>query len=248
MCSHFLVVQDRNSRSREQSRIRNYFIGRRLENGRHNSITIEGVVFWKHVRIPMQREIFSASGKRNSLVLSVDSLSVVLLDKTFQRAHSQPGRLFIFEDNGAVFLMAIERRNPNWKRVSRTHRVDLDRLFERTNVDHSISIRYVNTTEQLAHNLTLGASTTILVKSLMRLVDIDPPPKLDFNRSISESSCSAVSSFPFRGMSDAYGSKLDFESGPWDEKLEEPSYRVVNQRSFWENFVRSTEVPSSSAR
>ena len=89
--------------------------------------------------------------------------------------------------------MAIERRSPNWKRVSRTHRVDLGGLFERINVDHSICIKYVNTTEQLAHNLTLGASTTILVKSLMRLVDIDPTTKLHFNRSISESSCSAVS-------------------------------------------------------
>ena len=34
------------------------------------------VVFWKHVRIPMQKAIFSASGKRKTLVFSVDSLSV----------------------------------------------------------------------------------------------------------------------------------------------------------------------------
>ena len=57
------------------------------------------------------------------------------------------------------------------------------------------------------------------------------PPTLNVNGSISESSCSAGSSLPSRTMSNAYSSQRDFESGPWDEKLEEPSHGVVTQRS-----------------
>ena len=57
-------------------------------------------------------------------------------------------------------------RSPNFGHVSRTHRVDLDWLFERLNVDSSI--RYGRTTEQLTDILTKGAFTTIQWKSVMR--------------------------------------------------------------------------------
>ena len=51
------------------------------------------------------------------------------------------------------------------------------------NLDSSVSIRYVRTTEQVADILRKGASTTIQWKSLLQLFDVQRPPKLDVERS-----------------------------------------------------------------
>ena len=72
------------------------------------------------------------------------------------------GKLIICEDNDAVIKMCIKGRSPNMRHVPRTHRVDLDWLFERILKDPSISIKYVNTKQQLADILTRifhGANT-----------------------------------------------------------------------------------------
>ena len=61
-------------------------------------------------------------------------------------------------------------------------RVDLDRPLERINLDLSISIRCVRTTEQLTHMLTTSAYTTIQPRSLMQFFDIPPPPKWNVDR------------------------------------------------------------------
>ena len=61
---------------------------------------------------------------------------------------------------------------------------------------------------------------------------IHPPPKQKVDRSFSESSCSEVSLQPPHAMSIAYNSQSDFESGPWEDKLEELSPEVS---SAWGN-------------
>ena len=45
------------------------------------------------------------------------------------------------------------------RRVSRTHRVALDRLFERINLDPKIQIKYIDTKNQLAYIRTKGSFT-----------------------------------------------------------------------------------------
>ena len=52
--------------------------------------------------------------------------------------------LYIFEDNEAVIKMIIKGRRPTLRHVSRTHRVALDWLFERINLDPKIQIRHVD--------------------------------------------------------------------------------------------------------
>ena len=50
--------------------------------------------------------------------------------------HSGAGvMLYVFEDNGAVIKMIIKGRSPTMRHVSRTHRVALDWLFDRINLD-----------------------------------------------------------------------------------------------------------------
>ena len=51
----------------------------------------------------------------------------------------------IFEDNEAVIKIIIKGTNPTMRHVSRTHRVALDWLFERINLDRKIQIKYVDT-------------------------------------------------------------------------------------------------------
>ena len=57
--------------------------------------------------------------------------------------------LHVFRDNEAVIKMIMKGRNPTMRHVSRTHRVALDWLFDRINLDPKIQIRYINTKHQL---------------------------------------------------------------------------------------------------
>ena len=57
-----------------------------------------------------------------------------------QTLHSsrQEALLYVFEDNEAVINMIIKERSPTMRHVSRTHRVALDWLFDRINLDPKI--------------------------------------------------------------------------------------------------------------
>ena len=52
---------------------------------------------------------------------------------------------YVFEDNEAVIKMIIKGRSPTMRHVSRTHRVALDWLFDRINLDPKIQIKYIDT-------------------------------------------------------------------------------------------------------
>ena len=67
--------------------------------------------------------------------------------------------LYIFEDNEAVIKMIKKGRSPTMRHVSRTHRVALDWLFDRINLDPKIQGRYIDTKNQLADILTRGNFT-----------------------------------------------------------------------------------------
>ena len=68
----------------------------------------------------------------------------------------QEALLYVFEDNEPVIKMIIKGRSPTMRRVSRTHRVALDWLFDRINLDPKIQIKYIDidTKNQLADILT----------------------------------------------------------------------------------------------
>ena len=71
----------------------------------------------------------------------------------------QEALLYVFEDNEAVIKMIIEGRSPTMRHVSRTHRVALDWLFDRINLDPTVQIKYIDTKNQLADILTKGNFT-----------------------------------------------------------------------------------------
>ena len=75
-----------------------------------------------------------------------------------QSSH-QEALLYVFDDNEAVIKMIIKGRSPTMRHVSRTHRVALDWLFDRINLDPKIQIKSVDTKNQLADILTKGNFT-----------------------------------------------------------------------------------------
>ena len=58
-----------------------------------------------------------------------------------------------------MIKMIIKGRSPTMRHVSRTHRVALDWLFDRINLDPKIQIKYIDTKNQLADMLTKGNFT-----------------------------------------------------------------------------------------
>ena len=77
----------------------------------------------------------------------------------FQTSNHLVRKLCVFEDNDAVIKMIIKGRSPTMRHVSRTHRVALDWLFDRINLDHKTQIKYIDTKNQLADILTTGNFT-----------------------------------------------------------------------------------------
>ena len=62
---------------------------------------------------------------------------------------SRQALLYVFEDNEAVIKMIMKGRSPTMRHVSRTHRVALDWLFDRINLDPKIQIKYIDTKNNL---------------------------------------------------------------------------------------------------
>ena len=90
------------------------------------------------------------SQRRIDVLLDIDSvLSNV-------QSWRQEALLYVFEENEAEITMINEGRSPTMSHVSRTHRVALDWLFDRINLDPKIQIKYIDTKNQLADILTKG--------------------------------------------------------------------------------------------
>ena len=84
----------------------------------------------------------------------------------------QEALLYVFEDNEAVIKMIIKGRSPAMRHVSRTHRVALDWLLDRINLDSKIHIKYIDTKNQLADILTKGNFTRDEWNHLLSLFNI----------------------------------------------------------------------------
>ena len=58
--------------------------------------------------------------------------------------------LYAFDDNEAVIKVIHKGRSPTMRHLSRAHRVALDWLFNRVNLDSKIQFRYIDAGHQLA--------------------------------------------------------------------------------------------------
>ena len=85
--------------------------------------------------------------------LDLTNIDHVPSSGTYSGSHAM---LYVFDDNEAVIKMIIIGRSPTMRHVSRIHRVALDWLFGRINLDPQIQVRYSDTRRQLADILTKG--------------------------------------------------------------------------------------------
>ena len=85
--------------------------------------------------------------------------------------------LFLMEDNDAVIKMVVKQRSPKLRHVARTHRVDLDWLFDRISNDPGCFIKFVGTKEQIADILTKGSFTAEAWLTLLNSCQIYPSTK-----------------------------------------------------------------------
>ena len=102
----------------------------------------------------------------------IDDLDNVDFLSSNVHSSRQEALLYIFEDNEAVIKMIIKGRSPTKRHVSRTHRVALDWLFDRINLEPKIQIKYINTKNQLTDILTKGIFTRDEWNHLLCLFDI----------------------------------------------------------------------------
>ena len=102
-----------------------------------------------------------------------DLHNVDFIPSNVQSSH-QEALLYVFEDNEEVNKMIIKGRSPTMRHVSTTHRVALDWLFDRINLDPKIQIKYIDTKNQLADILTKENFTRDAWNHLLFLFHISP--------------------------------------------------------------------------
>ena len=92
--------------------------------------------------------------KRQKSHNKIDVMKDIDLVPSNVQSANREALLYVFEDNEAVIKMIMKGRSPTMRHVSRTHRVALDWLFDRINLDPKIQIKYIDTKNQLADILT----------------------------------------------------------------------------------------------
>ena len=109
---------------------------------------------------------------KNKFHNQINDLQDIDLVPSNVQSASREALLYVFEDNEAEIKMIMKGRSPTMRHVSRTHRVALDWLFDRINLDPKIQIKYIDTKNQLADILTKGNFTRDEWNHLLTLFNI----------------------------------------------------------------------------
>ena len=97
--------------------------------------------------------------KSHNKIDAMKDTDSVLSNVQFAR---QEALLYVFEDNEAVIKMIMKGRSPTMRHVSRTHRVALDWLFDRINLDPKIQIKYIDTKKPTCRHLDERAVSHVM--------------------------------------------------------------------------------------
>ena len=168
-CANKLDVQETDFRFAQFYRSWNHFSRCRFRHGRFSRSHSLGFVDWSiSFRTEQNRWTQEREPRRNpSAGVKPNMHNPIRIPTNVghipsNTTHSGPGAvLHVFEDNEAVIKMIIKGRSPTMRHVSRTHRVALERLFDRINLDPKIQTRYIDTQHQLAVMLTKGNFTRV---------------------------------------------------------------------------------------
>ena len=173
ICSNKLDVQETNCCFTQFNRIRNHFFGCRIEISGILAVELWDLIVSvlgniSHVSDSTGQPVNGKNKSHNKIDVVHD---IDLVPSNVQSA-SREASLYVFEDNEAVIKMIMKGRSPTMRHVSRTHRVALDWLFDRVNLDPKIQIKYIDTKNQLADILTKGNFTRDEWNHLLSLFNI----------------------------------------------------------------------------
>ena len=168
-------MQETNCCFTQFNRIRNDFFGRWIEIRRDSCSRFVGsdCFFLRNTTQTTERPgrpVVNDKNQRSQGMTNVFN-RIDCVPSNVQYSH-QEALLYIFEDNEAVIKMNTKGRSPTMRHVSRTHRVALDWLFDRINLDSKIQIKYIDTKNQLADILTKGNLTRDEWNRLLNLFNI----------------------------------------------------------------------------
>ena len=130
------------------NRIRNQFFGCRNvgRDSRSRFVGSDRPILHKntHQNDQVQGNLFSSPTRKkiHGKIVDLNNAESISSNVNYSRKEAL---LYIFEDNEAVIKMIIKGRSPTMRHVYRTHRVALDWLFDRINLDPKIEIKYINT-------------------------------------------------------------------------------------------------------
>ena len=110
--------------------------------------------------------------KRQKSHNKIDEVKDIDLVPSNVQSANREALLYVFEDNGVVIKMILKGRSPTMRHVSKTHRVAVDWLFDRINLDPKIQIKYIDTKNQLADILTNWNFTRDVWNHLLTLFNI----------------------------------------------------------------------------
>ena len=138
ICSKKLDVQETNCCFSQFNRIWNHLSGHWTEIG-----WLPALELWDQIvsvlgnvsRVRSMGEPEYHVHKRQESHKKIDVIEDIDAVPLNVQSARQEALLYVFEDNEAVIKMIIKCRRPTMRHVSRTHRVALDWLFDRINVD-----------------------------------------------------------------------------------------------------------------
>ena len=108
------------------------------------------VLFFLHLLAVDSLDVLNPRNSQNNKINDLQDIDLV--PSNIQSA-SREALLYVFEDNEAVIKMIMKGRSPTMRHVSRTHRVALDWLFDRINLDSRIQIIYNDTKKPTCRHL-----------------------------------------------------------------------------------------------
>ena len=126
----------------------------------------------------------------------------------------QEALLYVFEDNEAVIKMIIKGRSPTMRHVSRTHRVALDWLFDRINLDSKVQINYIDTKNQLADIFTKENFTRDEWNHLLTLFNISHFSSTAFIAAMAKRAQQESGEERFTAKSRLRSCRLEFRQAP----------------------------------
>ena len=151
--------------------------------------------------------------------------------------------LYVYETIEAAIKIVVNSRHPSARHVTRTHRVDLDWLFERINHDCTISIKYNSTKDQIADILTKERFAVQRWTTPMHVFHIHTETRCAISHSSKKAEMSICLAAAFLAAEGTYHRDRQWFNGSNCLILEQSSHREQGSVSWKRQVTSSLQAP-----